>query len=154
MYDILILDGFIVDGSGAPWYRADVAVQNGKIAKIGNLKDERAKQVIHADESIVAPGFIDIHTHDDLHVLENRYMDAKIRQGVTTSILGNCGFGLYPVLPENRKLFYEYATGIFGEPERGNMDFASIEEFFAALESGGSALNVASQVAHGVLGFL
>lgn len=151
MYDIIIQDGFIVDGSGAPWYRADVAVQYGVIVKLGNLKEEKAKQVIHADGFIVAPGFIDIHTHDDLHVLENRYMDAKIRQGVTTSVIGNCGFGLYPVLPETKKLFYEYATGIFGEPENKDLGFAELDHFFTALEHGGTTINVSSLVAHGVL---
>lgn len=151
MYDLLIHDGIIVDGSGAPWYRSDVAIKDGFIVKIGNLKEEKAQKSIHADGFIISPGFIDIHSHDDLHVLENRFMDAKIRQGVTTTTLGNCGFGLYPVLPENNKLFYEYATSIFGEPENKSLGFTQLDDFFEALEQGGSTINVSSLVAHGVL---
>jgi N-acyl-D-amino-acid deacylase len=97
LYDILIQGGYIIDGSGAPWYRGDIAIKDGIIAHIGKLDGEQAKKTIKVDGLVVAPGFIDIHSHDDLHVLENPLMDAKIRQGVTSTVIGNCGFGLYPV---------------------------------------------------------
>lgn len=151
MYDILIQDGMIVDGSGAPWYKADIAIKDGFIVKVGKLKGEQAQGIIEADGLIISPGFIDIHSHDDLHLFENQYMDAKIRQGVTSTVIGNCGFGLYPVLPKNQKLFYEYATDLFGEPENNILGFAQLNELFAGLEKGGSTLNVSSLVAHGVL---
>jgi N-acyl-D-amino-acid deacylase len=151
LYDILIQGGYIIDGSGAPWYRGDIAIKDGIIAHIGKLDGEQAKKTIKVDGLVVAPGFIDIHSHDDLHVLENPLMDAKIRQGVTSTVIGNCGFGLYPVLPENQKLFYEYATGLFGEPEKEDLGYFELEDFFKALSLNGSTLNVSSLVAHGTL---
>ncbi|AJY76770.1 N-acyl-D-amino-acid deacylase family protein [Paenibacillus beijingensis] len=151
MYDLIIQSGCIVDGSGAPWYRADIAVKDGIIAKVGNLKDEAANRYIIATGLIVAPGFIDIHSHDDLHILENPFMETKVRQGVTTTVIGNCGFGLYPVLPVNEKLFREYAIGLFGEPERKPFGFAQFDGFIEALNRRGAAVNVSSFVAHGVL---
>ncbi len=87
--------------------------------------------MIQADQLVVAPGFIDIHTHDDLHVLENPYMDVKIRQGVTTTVIGNCGFGLYPVLPETRHYFNKYAAGLFGAPEKGELGYSGLDDFFS-----------------------
>lgn len=151
MYDILIKGGLVVDGSGAPSYRADVIIKDGMIQSVGTFKNVQAKRLIQADQLVVAPGFIDIHTHDDLHVLENPYMDVKIRQGVTTTVIGNCGFGLYPVLPETRHLFYKYAQGLFGAPENGELGYSGLDDFFAAFQKVGSAINVASLVAHGIL---
>ncbi len=149
--DLLIRNGMIVDGSGAPWYRADVAIKDGRIRAIGKLQGVAAKSVIDADGLVVSPGFIDTHSHDDLHILENKTMDVKVRQGVTTTIIGNCGFSLYPVLPDNEKLFHEYASGIFGQPEKGSMAYLSVRDFFTDVERNGVAINVGSLVAHGVL---
>ncbi|MDB4866490.1 MAG: hypothetical protein JWR03_823 [Cohnella sp.] len=151
MMDMIIKNGKVVDGSGAPWYRGDIAIKDGKIVSIGKLQHEQAEKVILADGLIVAPGFIDVHSHDDLYVLENRLLDAKVRQGITTTIIGNCGFGLYPVVPERQKLFDEYATSLFGQPENGHMGFASLDDFYHQLERNGAAVNVGSLVAHGVL---
>jgi N-acyl-D-amino-acid deacylase len=151
MYDIVIQGGTLVDGSGAPWYRGDVAIRDGKIVFVGAVQGAEPNRVINAQGLIVAPGFIDIHSHDDLHILENQWMDAKIRQGVTTTVIGNCGFGLYPVVPENKQLFLEYATGIFGQPEKQDMGYAELEDLFYDIEKSGTTINVASLVAHGVL---
>lgn len=151
MTDLIIRGGTIIDGSGAPSYRGDVAVKDGIIDFIGRLDEKKAAKIIEADGLVVSPGFIDMHSHDDLHLLENPAMEAKIRQGVTSTVIGNCGFGLYPVLPENKKLFHEYAAQLFGEPEKGAMGYEQLEDFFTELKSLGSALNVASLVAHGVL---
>ncbi|MCX7640791.1 MAG: D-aminoacylase [Pyrinomonadaceae bacterium] len=89
-YDLLIVNGRIVDGTGNPWFRASIAVKNGRIAKIGKIEPDSAKQVIDAKDKIVAPGFIDVHTH-----VENIFNlpDAEnfVRMGVTSLITGNCG---------------------------------------------------------------
>ncbi|HWN44291.1 MAG TPA: amidohydrolase family protein, partial [Thermoanaerobaculia bacterium] len=89
-YDLLIRGGTVIDGSGAPGIRADVAVQDGKIVKVGNLSAAKAKRVIDASDIVVAPGFIDVHTHaDDLP--ENSRAENYLRMGVTTVVAGNCG---------------------------------------------------------------
>ncbi|HWM92039.1 MAG TPA: D-aminoacylase, partial [Thermoanaerobaculia bacterium] len=87
---LLIRGGTVIDGSGAPGIRADVAVQDGKIVKVGNLSAAKAKRVIDASDIVVAPGFIDVHTHaDDLP--ENPRAENYLRMGVTTVVAGNCG---------------------------------------------------------------
>ncbi|HWM90686.1 MAG TPA: D-aminoacylase [Thermoanaerobaculia bacterium] len=89
-YDLLIRGGTVIDGSGAPGVRADVAVQDGRIAKIGDLPEAKAKRLIDASGLIVAPGFIDVHTHTD-DLAEKPRAENYLRMGVTTIVAGNCG---------------------------------------------------------------
>ncbi|HVG10065.1 MAG TPA: D-aminoacylase [Thermoanaerobaculia bacterium] len=89
-YDLLIRGGTVIDGSGAPGIRADVAVQDGKVVKVGSLSEAKAKRVIDATGLVVAPGFIDVHTHAD-ELAENPRAENYLRMGVTTVIAGNCG---------------------------------------------------------------
>jgi len=90
-YDLLILNGTIVDGTGAPAYEGDVAVVGDEIAKIGNLDKAVAGRVIDASGSVVSPGFIDLHTHADRNIRENPGVENYLHQGVTTVLTGNCG---------------------------------------------------------------
>jgi len=90
-YDIIIKNGNIVDGTGAPYYVADIAVKNGKIAYIGTLTDENASTIIDAKGKYVTPGFIDSHTHSDGTLWCHPEFQNAVRQGVTTEIVGNCG---------------------------------------------------------------
>src|SRR2546422_2146966 len=87
-YDVLIRGGHVVDGSGNPWFAGDVAIRNGRIAAVGRLANGAATRVIDATGRIVAPGFIDLHTHSDLAVLDDPLAQSKIRQGVTLDVLG------------------------------------------------------------------
>ena len=96
MYDVVILGGMIADGSGAPMYRADVAVQAGKIAAIGDLSGAAAKKTLDASGMIVAPGFIDSHAHSDTSFLKDSSGASKLYQGITTEISGQCGMSPFP----------------------------------------------------------
>src|SRR5947209_8998733 len=87
-YDIVIRGGHVVDGSGNPWFAGDVAIKNGRIAAVGRLPNASATRVIDATGRIVAPGFIDLHTHTDLAVLDDPLAQSKVRQGVTLDVLG------------------------------------------------------------------
>ncbi len=87
-FDVLIRGGRVIDGTGAPWFYADVGVRDGRIAAIGSFATHPAKQVIEARGSVVSPGFIDMHSHSDLALIKDGRGLSKIRQGVTTEIIG------------------------------------------------------------------
>ena len=103
MSSILIRNGRIIDGTGNPWFRGDVAIQGDRIYDIGpqidNIEGLRPDRVIGAGDMCVCPGFIDIHTHPDLGVFYKEVQDYKLRQGVTTEVAGNCGWTAAPVAP-------------------------------------------------------
>ena len=87
-YDLLIVHGKILDGSGSPWFEGSVAIKDGKIADIGRLGEVAARRVINAEGLTITPGFIDLHSHSDYTLLVNGTAQSKIRQGVTTEIIG------------------------------------------------------------------
>ena len=98
-FDILIRGATIVDGTGAPGYPGDVAVSGDRIAAIGNLAGAVARDTISAQGHVVCPGFIDIHTHSDLTPFLDPRCSSKLRQGITTELVGNCGFSAFPLVP-------------------------------------------------------
>src|SRR5581483_6226024 len=106
---VLLAGGSVVDGSGAPPFPADVLLEKGRIAAVGRVTDADAQRVDCAG-MLVAPGFIDAHSHSDLQVLEGRR--EKLQQGVTTEVVGNCGFSAYPTGAHANEL-REFANGIF-----------------------------------------
>lgn len=89
-YDLAIVNARIVDGAGNPWFRGSIGIKNGRIAKIGNIKPNEAKETIDAQNKIVAPGFIDVHTHSE-NIFEIPTAENFVRMGVTSIITGNCG---------------------------------------------------------------
>src|SRR5437773_10817425 len=110
-WDILIRGGMVIDGSGRPGELADVAIADGRIARIGAGVAGHANRVIDAAGLAVAPGFIDIKTHSDFTLPINPKAESKVRQGVTTEIIGHCGFSVAPVLPGKTQLLADYLSG-------------------------------------------
>ena len=102
-FDVVITGGMVIDGTRMPRYRADVGVKDGKIAKIGHLKKHQAKSSIDADGLNVVPGFVDLHTHYDAQLFWDPYCTISSWHGVTSVVIGNCGFGFAPVKPELRE---------------------------------------------------
>ena len=97
-YDLLISGGRIIDGSGNPYYQGDIAIREGKIAQIRrHIPSDGCKRVIRADHLVVSPGFIDSHSHDDCYVIVRPTCDDKVLQGVTTCVIGDCGFSMAPL---------------------------------------------------------
>jgi len=109
--DILIRGGTLIDGSGRPGEIGDIAVRDGRIAALGHSLPESAAKVIDAEGLTVTPGFIDIKTHSDFTLPINPKAESKVRQGVTTEIIGHCGFSVAPVLPGKAQLLADYLSG-------------------------------------------
>jgi N-acyl-D-amino-acid deacylase len=108
VHDLLIRDGHVVDGTGNPGRDLDVVVDDGRIAALEPRSTRAARRVVDARGLVVAPGFIDIHTHSDFTLPLNPRAESKIRQGVTTEVTGNCGFSMAPALPGRAELLGEY----------------------------------------------
>ena len=102
-FDTIIANGNIIDGAGNPWYRSDIGITAGKISKIGTLKNADAKQKIDAADLVVCPGFIDMHSHSDAAIYVDNTLPSTIHQGITTSLVGNCGDNLAPLPPEKKE---------------------------------------------------
>ena len=102
-YDVIIKGGTIVDGTGTPRYVSDLAVRDGKVAKIGGLRGSGAVKTLDASGLVVCPGFVDLDTHYDAQVQWDPYCSISSWHGVTTVLIGNCGFGFAPCRPEDRE---------------------------------------------------
>jgi N-acyl-D-amino-acid deacylase len=145
-YDLVIKNGIVIDGTGAPRRQADVAVAGGKIAEIGRIGDGAAK-VIDAAGCVVAPGFIDPHTHYDAQICWDLAVTPSSWHGVTSVVMGNCGVGIAPCRPEAREIATRDLVNVEGIPfevlERGiTWDWQSFPEFLDAAQRRGSALNL------------
>ena len=151
MYDLLIRGGRVVDGTGNPWYRADVGVKDGAIAAIGRIEN-RAERVIDAEGLYVAPGFIDVHCHADFTVLDPRNpRDFKLRQGITTECAGQCGESAAPLNPDTLDLLKAYVA--FEAPVEGVLSWRwrTFDEYLRELEDFPIPTNFVPMVGHGTV---
>ncbi len=148
MYDLIIQDGKVVNGTGNPWFKADVAISNGKIARIGKLSGVSADESIDAENLIVAPGFIDIHSHADFTLLANPKAESLVRQGVTSVVIGNCGHTPYPVKEDRKEDLKRIIIGYRPEVE---IDWVSLDGYLRRLEKQGVAINVVPLIGHGAV---
>ena len=153
-YDLLVRGGTIVDGTGAPAVRGNVAVADGRIVATGDV-DGSAKTVIDADGRVVAPGFVDVHTHYDAQVFWDRMLTISPWHGVTSVVMGNCGFGVAPTRPDHRGMILRTLEKVEGmgleSLEAGlgeNWPFETFPEFLDAIEKRGTAINVGALVGH------
>ena len=146
MMDTVLRGGAIVDGTGAPSFRADVGISHGVVVSIGNLAAVEADQVIDASGLIVAPGFIDIHSHSDFTLLVDPRAQSSIVQGVTTEVIGNCGHGCAPIT--DPELF---EGNIYGYDPRLDIDWRTTSEYFDRLDSARPAVNIVPLVPNGNL---
>jgi N-acyl-D-aspartate/D-glutamate deacylase len=153
-FDLLVRGGLLVDGSGAPARGGDVAVRGGRIAALGAVAGS-AERVIDAEGLAVAPGFVDVHTHYDAQVLWDRMLSISPWHGVTTVVMGNCGFGIAPTRPEHRDLVLrtlENVEGMSLEALRAGLGedwpFETFPEYLGALERRGTAIHVGALLGH------
>lgn len=159
MFDLLVKNGNIYDGTGAQSYQADIGVLNGRIAAIGKLQEtsaETAAETIDAAGLAVAPGFIDIHTHSDFSFLLDSTALSKVTQGCTLEFTGNCGFSYCAPLIDEARRFANDRLGLYGTDT--DLGWEYFWQYHDKLEKAGSTVNLATQVGHGtvraaVLGF-
>lgn len=159
MYDLLIRGGTILDGTGGTGYRGDLAIHDGRIVAVGPDVDDTAgnnsAEVIDATGLVVCPGFVDIHTHYDAQVLWDRRLTCSPWHGVTTAVLGNCGFGIAPMRPEHRTtamrtlekvegMSFDALSAGLGE----DWAFTTYPEYLDVIEARGAAVNVAALIGH------
>jgi N-acyl-D-amino-acid deacylase len=140
----------IVDGSGAPWYRGDVGVNNGRIAAVGKLSKENANQVIDVCDRVLCPGFIDVHTHSDFIVFRDPVMLPKLRQGVTTQMVGQCGQSAAPVNEKYAGLLESY-LGFIMAGTKISWNWKTFDEWLKEVEKLPLAVNMATCLGHGTL---
>jgi N-acyl-D-aspartate/D-glutamate deacylase len=147
-YDLLIKHGTVIDGTGAPGVAADVGVSGGRITAVAPALQGEAVRAIDARGRVVAPGFIDVHTHSDFTLLTAPGAASKVRQGITTEVVGNCGFSPAPVAPQTLGLLKEYAG--FLNPDLP-WNWQRLGEFYQQVSARGCAMNIAPLVGHGAV---
>ena len=155
MYDLIIRNGTVIDGTGADRKVADIAISEGQIMKVGEVL-ERANNEIDANGKLVAPGWVDIHTHYDGQATWDPILAPSSWHGVTTVVMGNCGVGFAPVKPDDRDFLIELMEGVEDIPgaalsEGINWQWESFPEYLDALEAFPRAIDVATQVPHGAI---
>jgi len=162
-FDRVIRNGMIIDGTRAPRYRGDIGIRNGVIAEIGRIDPADAGEVIDAEGLVVAPGFIDLHTHYDAQLFWDPYCTLSSWHGITSVVIGNCGFGFAPVKPEMRERAMLSMTRVEAIPLPSMQtgmpwDWVTFPEFLDSVERAPKAVNVLPYVPIGpmliwVLGF-
>jgi N-acyl-D-amino-acid deacylase len=148
MYNLLIRNGKIIDGTGSPWYYGDIGIKNGKIDRIGKLENVDATEVVDANHQIVCPGFIDMHTHSDLVILDEPLIEAKVRQGITTDLLGQDGIAAAPLPPNYISAWKKNLAGLDGTPPI-EWDWNTVGEYLSKIELNKPSYNLAALAPHG-----
>ena len=154
-YDLVIRNGTLIDGTGAPRRQADVAVVDGRIAAVGSL-DDSGRDEIDAEGHVVAPGFVDGHTHMDAQVFWDELGTSSCWHGVTTVVMGNCGFTLAPAHPHEQALVVrnlERAEDISAEAMAAGLTWtwSTFAEYLDAVDAVPKGINYASSVGHSAL---
>ncbi|HVH17770.1 MAG TPA: amidohydrolase family protein [Myxococcota bacterium] len=153
-FDLLIRGGMLVDGTGAPAIAGDLAIRDGRIAEMGRVRGS-ARRTLDASGCAVAPGFVDIHTHYDAQVFWDRMLSISPWHGVTTVVMGNCGFGIAPTRPAHRDLILRTLESVEGMSLAAlragvgdDWPFESFAEYLDAIEARGTAIHVGALVGH------
>jgi len=148
--DLVLKNGQVIDGTGNPWFKADVGIQEGKIAAVGDLAGAKAMRVVDVAGLVVTPGFMDPHSHTDCSAMKNSEALTSIQQGITTEFVGNCGMSPYfPITDRNRETAEMELADLF-EVDLGEMtvDWMDLAGFRRQLEKKGVGTNLACFVGH------
>jgi N-acyl-D-amino-acid deacylase len=139
----------VIDGSGNTWFRADVGVVGDKIEAIGDLQSAKAGRKVNAGGHIVAPGFMDIHSHSDVPLLVDPRVESKVYQGITVEVVGNCGNSAAPMNKKVKAYKEKYGRG--NVPDDFKFDWVSMKDYLDRVDRQGVSFNVATWVGHGTV---
>jgi N-acyl-D-aspartate/D-glutamate deacylase len=153
-FDLKITGGTIIDGTGRPGRPGDVAIDGGRVAAVGTVEGD-ADEVIEAQGSVVAPGFVDIHTHYDAQIIWDRALTVSPWHGVTSVVIGNCGFGVAPTRPADHDLIVktlEKVEGMSADALRAGLGepwpFETFPDYLDTVEERAPLINVAAMIGH------
>ena len=148
MADLTISGGTVMDGSGGPGYHADVVIDRGRIALVGDASEIESARNWDASGRVVSPGFIDIHSHADFPLYVDGLAQSGVRQGLTASVIGNCGHG--PAPAPDTELAKQVTVGV-NDDWGIDFDWTTFGEYLDALLAKGQSMNVAPLVPHGTV---
>ena len=148
IFDLLIKNGYLINGTGNPWFRADIGVKDGRIKSIKRKIFERARKIIDAKSLVVSPGFIDVHAHDDLVFFYDPFNKPKLKQGVTTVVCGNCGISPAPLNKKTLDYLKSYVSSL---GRKVDFTWSRYGEFLDEIKKIEIGINVAGMVGHGTL---
>lgn len=149
-FDLVIKNARIIDGTGSPWYRGDVGIRDGKIAYIGKIESSENAEIIDAKDKVLAPGFIDCHTHSDFLLLREPEMTSKLAQGITTVMIGACGISPAPICDEKKELLDKY-VGFTKAGVEPKYNWNSFGEYLNVLDELELGVNIAAFLGHGTV---
>ena len=149
-FDVVIKRGRIIDGTGNPWLQGDIGIKEGKIKKIGFIR-EKGQKTIDAGGMIVSPGFIDMHNHADLTLLAYPNCENSIMQGVTTLVVGNCGLSMAPVNPKSLELLKECLLPLLPQDIDYEWNWGTLKEYYERVQEKRIAVNIVPLVGHGTI---
>ena len=136
----------MIDGSGQEGFVADIGIKQGVIAEVGDLQKRKALAEYNIAGLVIAPGFIDIHSHSEVSVLANPHVTSKLYQGVTTEVVGNCGSSVAPVLEQTTESISKKLAKYNLE-----LQWKGVAEYLATVQKQGSSVNLATLVGHSLL---
>ncbi|MEM3404078.1 MAG: D-aminoacylase [Nitrososphaeria archaeon] len=151
MFDIIVRGGKVVDGTGNPWFKADIGIKDGKIVELGRLEKEKADTVIDARGNVVSPGFVDMHSHSDLTLFINPKLESTIHQGITTLVVGNCGISLAPINKKHEHLLERYIAPFLPPGASIRFQWSTFEDYLRHENKQDLSSNVAHLVGHGTV---
>lgn len=147
--DLILKNGHIIDGTGNPWFKSDIGIQDGKIAKISPAPLFGADRVIDAKGLLICPGFINLHSHTDSTILAHNNAENCLAMGLLTELVGNCGSSVAPITESYREYIRARMKGRSFSLKEEDVDWLTLDEWIKKLEARGTGINIAPMIGHG-----
>jgi len=149
-FDLIIKGAKIIDGTGNPWFKRDIGISQGRIKALGLIRTDSI-EIINAEGLTVSPGFIDLHNHNDLSILAYPNLESHLMQGITTSVTGNCGLSMAPIVPHNLDLLRTYLSSFLKPNFDYGWNWQSTKAFYQKVVKQGMTMNLAPLVGQGTI---